>query len=76
VKECERKYINGEAVLSNEFAEDTNFFFHVVMVQHKEDKATAQYDLEGNLYWKKHEPRNTGISCGQGDRGIQGEFEL
>lgn len=47
-------YWNGEAVPSERFNSDLEGFSDVVWPEFKKDHATAQFDLQGEVWWKRN----------------------
>ena len=55
------RYRKGETIPSSDFnsKEGLEFFGNVVYKQHQRDHATAQFDLNGKLHWRKVRPTCT-----------------
>lgn len=50
------KYKAGQVVTSLEWNQQIHHFGQIVHEEWRKEQATAQYDLQGELYWKKVKP--------------------
>jgi hypothetical protein len=54
--ELKTRYYSGETIKAEDFIKGLEFFGTTVFSDWKNEKATAQYGLDQELYWKKTTP--------------------